>query len=76
MFLIQVLVNEKHIDLIAFYVSHLPPDMAVTQYAQFLESVTETEQRKRCLELAKEAGEEGVGWRGSNIREGQICGKV
>ncbi|XP_023682823.2 nuclear pore complex protein Nup107 isoform X1 [Paramormyrops kingsleyae] len=52
---IQVLVSEKHVDLIAFYVSHLPPDMAVTQYAQFLESVTETEQRKRCLELAREA---------------------
>ncbi|KAG7454659.1 hypothetical protein MATL_G00262070 [Megalops atlanticus] len=53
---IQLLVSRRQIDLIAFYVSHLPPDMAVAQYAQFLESVTETEQRKHCLELAREAG--------------------
>ncbi|KAL4594082.1 nuclear pore complex protein Nup107, partial [Arapaima gigas] len=53
---IQLLISEKHTDLIAFYVSHLPQDMAVAQYAQFLESVTETEQRKHCLELAREAG--------------------
>lgn len=44
-------------DLIAFYVSHLPSDMAVSQYAQFLEEVTETEQRKHCLDLATQAGE-------------------
>ncbi|KAI1882040.1 hypothetical protein AGOR_G00246600 [Albula goreensis] len=53
---IQLLISKRHIDLIAFYVSHLPPDMSVAQYAHFLESVTETEQRKRCLELAREAG--------------------
>ncbi|KAJ8402438.1 hypothetical protein AAFF_G00369270 [Aldrovandia affinis] len=53
---IQLLIDKRHTDLIAFYVSHLPPDMAVAQYAHFLESVTETEQRKRCLELAREAG--------------------
>ncbi|XP_066579929.1 nuclear pore complex protein Nup107 isoform X2 [Amia ocellicauda] len=53
---IQLLISEKHTDLIAFYVSHLPQDVAVAQYAQFLECVTETEQRKHCLELAREAG--------------------
>ncbi|KAJ8245281.1 hypothetical protein GJAV_G00269060 [Gymnothorax javanicus] len=53
---IQLLVSKEQTDLIAFYVSHLPPDMAVAEYAHFLESVTETEQRKRCLELAREAG--------------------
>uniref|UniRef100_A0A8C9SYL9 Nuclear pore complex protein n=1 Tax=Scleropages formosus TaxID=113540 RepID=A0A8C9SYL9_SCLFO len=53
---LQLLISEKHTDLIAFYVSHLPQDMAVSQYAHFLESVTETEQRKHCLELAREAG--------------------
>uniref|UniRef100_A0A4W5KF70 Nuclear pore complex protein n=1 Tax=Hucho hucho TaxID=62062 RepID=A0A4W5KF70_9TELE len=53
---ISLLMREKHIDLIAFYVSHLPPDMATTQYAHFLEEVTEAEQRQRCLELAREAG--------------------
>ncbi|XP_005280079.2 nuclear pore complex protein Nup107 isoform X1 [Chrysemys picta bellii] len=53
---IQRLVSEKHTDLIAFYVSHLPQELAVAQYAVFLEDVTETEQRHHCLELAKEAG--------------------
>ncbi|XP_033017626.1 nuclear pore complex protein Nup107 isoform X2 [Lacerta agilis] len=53
---IQWLICEKHTDLIAFYVSHLPQDVAIAQYAAFLEDVMETEQRHRCLELAKEAG--------------------
>uniref|UniRef100_T1DA21 Nuclear pore complex protein n=1 Tax=Crotalus horridus TaxID=35024 RepID=T1DA21_CROHD len=53
---IQWLICEKHTDLIAFYVSHLPQDVAVAQYAAFLEDVIETEQRHHCLELAKEAG--------------------
>ncbi|RXM98795.1 Nuclear pore complex protein Nup107 [Acipenser ruthenus] len=53
---IQVLVSKKYTDLIAFYVSHLPADMAIAQYSEFLECVTETDQRKHCLELAKEAG--------------------
>ncbi|XP_048356645.1 nuclear pore complex protein Nup107 [Sphaerodactylus townsendi] len=53
---IQRLICEKHTDLIAFYVSHLPEDVGIAQYAAFLEDVTETEQRHHCLELAKEAG--------------------
>ncbi|XP_056311527.1 nuclear pore complex protein Nup107 [Danio aesculapii] len=53
---ISLLVKEKQVELIAFYVSHLPADLAVAQYAQFLEEVTETEQRKHCLELATQAG--------------------
>uniref|UniRef100_A0A674A526 Nuclear pore complex protein n=1 Tax=Salmo trutta TaxID=8032 RepID=A0A674A526_SALTR len=53
---ISLLMKEKHVDLIAFYVSHLPPDLATAQYALFLEEVTEAEQRQRCLELAREAG--------------------
>ncbi|KAE8615530.1 hypothetical protein XENTR_v10008545 [Xenopus tropicalis] len=53
---IQRLINEKQIELIAFYVSHLPQDLAISQYAVFLENVTDPEQRQRCLELAKEAG--------------------
>uniref|UniRef100_A0A674B2Q5 Nuclear pore complex protein n=1 Tax=Salmo trutta TaxID=8032 RepID=A0A674B2Q5_SALTR len=52
---ISLLMKEKHVDLIAFYVSHLPPDLATAQYALFLEEVTEAEQRQRCLELAREA---------------------
>ncbi|XP_053572800.1 nuclear pore complex protein Nup107 [Bombina bombina] len=53
---IQLLINEKHINLIAFYVMHLPHDLAIAQYAGFLENVTEREQRHHCLELAKDAG--------------------
>ncbi|XP_067420161.1 nuclear pore complex protein Nup107 isoform X1 [Emydura macquarii macquarii] len=53
---IQRLICERLTDLIAFYVSHLPQELAVAQYAVFLEEVTETEQRHHCLELAKEAG--------------------
>eukprot|EP00076_Gallus_gallus_P008609 XP_004937619.1 nuclear pore complex protein Nup107 isoform X1 [Gallus gallus] len=53
---IQRMISEKHTDLIAFYVSHLPPELAVVQYALFLEDVTESDQRHHCLELAKEAG--------------------
>ncbi|KAJ1163105.1 hypothetical protein NDU88_003568 [Pleurodeles waltl] len=53
---IEVLINGKHTDLIAFYVSHLPQELSISQYAAFLENVTELEQRYHCLELAKEAG--------------------
>lgn len=53
----QRMISEKHTDLIAFYVSHLPPELAVAQYALFLEDITESDQRHHCLELAKEAGE-------------------
>ncbi|XP_054844769.1 nuclear pore complex protein Nup107 isoform X1 [Eublepharis macularius] len=53
---IQRLICEKHTDLIAYYVSHLPQDVGIVQYAVFLEDVTETEQRHHCLKLAKEAG--------------------
>ncbi|EDM16607.1 nucleoporin 107, isoform CRA_b [Rattus norvegicus] len=51
----KLLINEKHTNLIAFYTCHLPQDLAVAQYALFLEGVTECEQRHQCLELAKEA---------------------
>nr|XP_038039752.1 LOW QUALITY PROTEIN: nuclear pore complex protein Nup107 [Anas platyrhynchos] len=53
---IQRLISEKHTDLIAFYVSYLPPELSVSQYALFLEDVTESDQRHHCLELAREAG--------------------
>uniref|UniRef100_A0AAY4EK81 Nuclear pore complex protein n=1 Tax=Denticeps clupeoides TaxID=299321 RepID=A0AAY4EK81_9TELE len=53
---IGLLVKEKQTDLIAFYDSHLPPDIAVSQYAQYLETVMEAEQRKNCLKRAHEAG--------------------
>lgn len=54
----QFLIGMKYIDLIAFYVRHLPQQLGIAQYSAFLETVTETEQRKRCLDLAREAGKE------------------
>lgn len=54
---LQRMISEKLTDLIAFYVSHLPPELAVAQYALFLEDVTDSDQRHHCLELAKDAGE-------------------
>lgn len=53
---IEFLIGMKYIDLIAFYVRHLPQQLGIAQYSAFLETVTETEQRKRCLDLAREAG--------------------
>uniref|UniRef100_A0A8C5R1U3 Nuclear pore complex protein n=1 Tax=Leptobrachium leishanense TaxID=445787 RepID=A0A8C5R1U3_9ANUR len=53
---IQRLIHDKHIELIAFYVSHLRLDLAISQYAAFLENVTDSDQRQQCLDLAKEAG--------------------
>ncbi|KAK6299445.1 hypothetical protein J4Q44_G00294780 [Coregonus suidteri] len=53
---VSLLMREKQVDLIAFYVSHLPSDIATAQYAHFLEEVTEANPDKRCLELAREAG--------------------
>ncbi|KAK6291196.1 hypothetical protein J4Q44_G00384070 [Coregonus suidteri] len=53
---VSLLMREKQVDLIAFYVSHLPSDIGTAQYAHFLEQVTEADQRQRCLELAREAG--------------------
>uniref|UniRef100_A0A8C8YKD3 Nuclear pore complex protein n=1 Tax=Prolemur simus TaxID=1328070 RepID=A0A8C8YKD3_PROSS len=52
---IQLLISERHTNLIAFYTCHLPQDLAVAQYALFLEGITEFEERHHCLELAKEA---------------------
>ncbi|XP_063111178.1 nuclear pore complex protein Nup107 isoform X3 [Cavia porcellus] len=52
---IQLLIDEGNTHLIAFYCCHLPQDLAVAQYALFLESVTEFEHRHISLELAREA---------------------
>uniref|UniRef100_A0A8C2VLJ3 Nuclear pore complex protein n=1 Tax=Chinchilla lanigera TaxID=34839 RepID=A0A8C2VLJ3_CHILA len=52
---IQLLINEGNTHLIAFYCCHLPQDLAVAQYALFLEGVTDFEHRQISLELAREA---------------------
>ncbi|KFO24760.1 Nuclear pore complex protein Nup107 [Fukomys damarensis] len=52
---IQLLISEGNTHLIAFYCCHLPQDLAVAQYALFLEGVTDFELRHISLELAREA---------------------
>ncbi|XP_021108025.1 nuclear pore complex protein Nup107 [Heterocephalus glaber] len=52
---IQFLISEGNTHLIAFYCCHLPQDLAVAQYALFLEGVTDFEHRHISLELAREA---------------------
>uniref|UniRef100_H0VCS9 Nuclear pore complex protein n=1 Tax=Cavia porcellus TaxID=10141 RepID=H0VCS9_CAVPO len=50
---IQLLIDEGNTHLIAFYCCHLPQDLAVAQYALFLESVTEFEHRHISLEFGR-----------------------
>lgn len=54
---VSLLIRDRHTDLVASYVSQLPAEIATTQYAAFLETVTQPELRPRCLQLATEAGE-------------------
>ncbi|XP_061523794.1 nuclear pore complex protein Nup107 isoform X1 [Phycodurus eques] len=50
------LIRDQRTDLVASYVSQLPADLATAQYAAFLETVSQSELRPRCLQLATEAG--------------------
>ncbi|XP_077400650.1 nuclear pore complex protein Nup107 isoform X2 [Vanacampus margaritifer] len=53
---VSLLIRDQQTDLVASYVSQLPADLATTQYAVFLETVSQPELRPRCLQLATEAG--------------------
>lgn len=53
---VSLLIGDQQTNLVASYVSQLPADVAVSQYAAFLETVTEAETRPRCLQLATDAG--------------------
>ncbi|XP_068162736.1 nuclear pore complex protein Nup107 isoform X2 [Antennarius striatus] len=53
---VSLLIRDQHTDLVASYVSQLPADVATTQYATFLETVTQPELRPHCLQLATDAG--------------------
>ncbi|XP_077355682.1 nuclear pore complex protein Nup107 [Festucalex cinctus] len=53
---VNLLIRDQQTDLVASYVSQLPADLATTQYAAFLETVSKPELRPRCLQLATEAG--------------------
>lgn len=54
---VSLLIQDQQTDLVASYVGQLPADLAISQYAAFLETVTQPELRPRCLQLAIEAGE-------------------
>lgn len=53
---VSLLIQDQHPDLVASYVSQLPADIATTQYAAFLETVTQSDLRPRSLQLATDAG--------------------
>uniref|UniRef100_A0A669DR59 Nuclear pore complex protein n=1 Tax=Oreochromis niloticus TaxID=8128 RepID=A0A669DR59_ORENI len=53
---VSLLIQDQQTDLVASYVGQLPADLATSQYAAFLETVTQPELRPRCLQLATEAG--------------------
>ncbi|XP_028255110.1 nuclear pore complex protein Nup107 [Parambassis ranga] len=53
---ITLLIRDQQTNLIASYVGQLPVEVATTQYAAFLEIVTQPELRPHCLQLATDAG--------------------
>ncbi|KAM4615405.1 nuclear pore complex protein Nup107 [Polymixia lowei] len=53
---ISLLIREQQSELIASYVSQLPAQLASTQYASYLEGISQPQLRHRCLQLATEAG--------------------
>lgn len=53
---VSLLIRDQQTNLVASYVSQLPSDVAVSQYATFLETVTQPELRPICLQLATNAG--------------------
>ncbi|XP_067110338.1 nuclear pore complex protein Nup107 [Osmerus mordax] len=53
---VSLLGRDKQGELLPFYCSHLPAPQATASYALHLEGVADTSQRRRCLELARQAG--------------------
>ncbi|XP_067027190.1 nuclear pore complex protein Nup107-like [Acropora muricata] len=53
---VQVLIDEKQIDLVATYTATLPPEIQTRTYAYFLEGIDDTKQRQKCLDLADSVG--------------------
>uniref|UniRef100_A0A3B3XHD7 Nuclear pore complex protein n=1 Tax=Poecilia mexicana TaxID=48701 RepID=A0A3B3XHD7_9TELE len=53
---VSLLIRDQQTDLVASYVGQLPAALATNQYAAFLETVSQPEQRPRCLQLATAAG--------------------
>lgn len=52
---VRVLIQMGDPSLIAFYTATLPQEDQITNYASYLENVTEHEQRKKCLRAAEDA---------------------
>ncbi|XP_015789008.1 nuclear pore complex protein Nup107 [Tetranychus urticae] len=52
---IKYLIDWKEIELVAPYVSHLPPACQVTTYSKLLECITDRKERQLALKAAKEA---------------------
>lgn len=50
---VKVLINQGDPHLVAYYVATLPQEDQVTMYADFLENVTNSEERRLCLEAAE-----------------------
>ncbi|KAK5622472.1 hypothetical protein CRENBAI_002992 [Crenichthys baileyi] len=53
---ISLLIRDQQTNIVASYAGQLPAELATTQYATFLETVSQPELRPRCLQLATEAG--------------------
>lgn len=53
---VEHLIMLRNPQLVAFYTSTLPKETQVVLYAQFLDAVTETDDRRVCLEEALNAG--------------------
>lgn len=51
---VEFLIQDNHKDLIAHYVSKLPPHLQVVWYARFLEGIENKEEKQHYLQLAKE----------------------
>lgn len=52
---VRVLIEMGDPILIAFYTAMLPQELQVTNYASYLESIKDYEQRKKCLTAAEDA---------------------
>ena len=52
---INYLIEWKEIELVAYYVAHLPPAFQVSTYAKLLEKINDKNQKQLCLKYAKEA---------------------
>jgi len=53
---VNLLIDRRHIPLVAFYVSKLPTEYHVQSYTRLLLKITDKQERKACLEFAKNCG--------------------